>query len=127
MKANLQSKISDQQVKSFFNDGVVILRNVFDSEWISLLKNGIAKNLSEPGEGSRIWDRNRKGRFTLYDSDNWRRIKEYRKFVFESTTKEIAARLLNSRKVNFFLKPFLFAQKVSNSLHHGTRMNHSGL
>ena len=48
MKANLQSKISDQQVKSFFNDGVVILRNVFDSEWISLLKNGITKNLSEP-------------------------------------------------------------------------------
>ena len=104
MKANLQSKISDQQVKSFFNDGVVFLRNVFDSEWISLLKNGIAKNLSEPGEGSRIWDRNRKGRFTLYDSDNWRRIKEYRKFVFESTTKEIAARLLNSRKVNFFFE-----------------------
>ena len=127
MKAILQSKISDQQVKSFFNDGVVILRNVLDFEWISLLKNGIAKNLSEPGEGSRIWDRNRKGRFTLYDSDNWRRIKEYRKFVFESTTKEITARLLNSRKVNFFLKPFLFAQKVSNSLHHGTRMNHSGL
>lgn len=61
MKANLQSKISDPQVKSFFNDGVVLLRNVFDSEWISLLKKGIAKNLSEPSEGSRIWDRNRKG------------------------------------------------------------------
>ena len=85
MNANLQSIISDQQVKSFFNDGVVILRNVFDFEWISLLKNGIAKNLSEPGEGSRIWDRNRKGRFTLYDSDNWFRIKEYRKFIFESS------------------------------------------
>ena len=104
MKANLLSKISDQQVKSFFNDGVVILRNVFDSEWISLLKKGIAKNLSEPGEDSRIWDRNRKGGFTLYDSDNWRRIKEYRKFVFESTTNEIAARLLNSREVNFFFE-----------------------
>ena len=57
MKANLQSKISDKQVESFFKNGVVILRNVFDSEWISLLKNGIARNLSEPGEGSRIWDR----------------------------------------------------------------------
>ena len=54
MKANLLSKISNQQVKSFFNDGAVILRNVFDSEWISLLKKGIAKNLSEPGEDSRI-------------------------------------------------------------------------
>ena len=82
MKANLQSKISDQQVKSFFNDGVVILRNVFDSEWISLLKNGIAKNLSEPGEGSRIWDRNRKGRLTLYDSDNWRRFLSYNCFIY---------------------------------------------
>ena len=54
MKANLLSKISDQQVKSFFNDGAVILRNVFDYEWKSLLNKGIAKNLSEPGEDSRI-------------------------------------------------------------------------
>ena len=43
MKANLQSKISNQQVKSFFNDGVVILRNVFDSEWISLLKMALPR------------------------------------------------------------------------------------
>jgi len=26
MKANLLSKISDQQVKSFFNDGVIMIR-----------------------------------------------------------------------------------------------------
>ena len=104
MKSKLTSTISDQQVESFFNDGVVILRNYFDCEWINILKNGIAENLSEPGEGSRIWDRNRNGGFTLYDSDNWRRIEEYRKFIFESSTKEIAARLLNSRKVNFFFE-----------------------
>ena len=112
MKAILQSKISDQQVKSFFNDGVVILRNVFDSEWISLLKYGIAKNLFEPGEGSHIWDRNRKEGFTLHDSDNWHKIKEYRKFIFERSTKEIAARLLNSRKVNLFFEPIFVRSEV---------------
>ena len=111
MKANLLSKISDQQVATFYKDGVVILRNCFDAEWISLLKKGISKNLSEPGERSRIWDRNRNGGFTLYDSDNWCRIKEYEKFVFESSTGEIAAKLLNSRKVNFFFEA-IFARSA---------------
>ena len=75
---------------------------MFSAEWVELLKSGVSRNLAEPGERTRIWDRNDEGQYTLYDSDNWHRIDEYRKFVFESSTKEIAAKLLNTSKVNFF-------------------------
>ena len=75
---------------------------MFSAEWIELLKTGVSRNLAEPGERTRIWDRSDEWKYTLYDSDNWGRIDEYRKFVFDSSTKEIAAKLLNTSKVNFF-------------------------
>ena len=102
MKDSPNIKISDQHVETFSKDGVVFLSNMFSAEWVELLKTGVSRNLAEPGERTRIWDRNDEGEYTLYDSDNWRRIDEYRKFVFESSTKEIAAKLLNTSKVNFF-------------------------
>ena len=102
MKDSQTVNISDQQVETFSRDGVVILRNMFSADWIRLLKAGIARNLAEHGERTRIWDRSPDGKYTLYDSDNWGRIDEYRKFVFESSIRVIASRLLNTSKVNSF-------------------------
>ena len=104
MKDSQTVNISDQQVETFSRDGVVILRNMFSADWIRLLKAGIARNLAEHGERTRIWDRSPDGKYTLYDSDNWGRIDEYRKFVFESSIRVIASRLLNTSKVNFFFE-----------------------
>ncbi len=104
MKDSQTVNISDQQVETFSRDGVVILRNMFSADWIRLLKAGIARNLAEHGERTRIWDRSSDGKYTLYDSDNWGRIDEYRKFVFESSIRVIASRLLNTSKVNFFFE-----------------------
>ena len=77
-------KISDQHVETFSRNGVVFLSNMFSAEWVEFLKTGVSRNLAEPGERTRIWDRNDEGEYTLYDSDNWRRIDDYRKFIFES-------------------------------------------
>ncbi|MBS1256566.1 MAG: hypothetical protein MAG581_02391 [Deltaproteobacteria bacterium] len=104
MKDSQTVNIRDQQVETFSRDGVVILRNMFSADWIRLLKAGIARNLAEHGERTRIWDRSPDGKYTLYDSDNWGRIDEYRKFVFESSIRVIASRLLNTSKVNFFFE-----------------------
>ena len=82
MKDKPNVGISDQHVETFSRVGVVFLRNMFSAEWVELLKIGVSRNLAEPGERTRIWYRNDEGQYTLYDSDNWRRIDEYRKFVF---------------------------------------------
>ena len=127
MKDSPNMKISDQHVETFSRDGVVFLSNMFSAEWVELLKTGVSRNLAEPGERTRIWDRNDEGQYTLYDNDNWRRIDEYRKFVFESSTKEIAAKLLNTSKVNFFMRRSLCVLMVCSSGHLGIRMNHTGV
>ena len=74
MKDSPNVRISDQHVETFSRDGVVFLRNMFSAKWVELLKTGVSRNLAEPGERTRIWDRNDEGQYTLYDSDNWRRI-----------------------------------------------------
>ena len=94
--------ITDQDRETFQSEGVVFLPCVFDKDWIQSLKEGVRKNLASPGNRMRIWDRSKKDKITLYDSDNWRRIEEYQNFVYEGPSKEIACSLLKTSKVNFF-------------------------
>ena len=54
-------KINDQHVETFSRDGVVFLSNMFLAEWVELLKTGVSRNLVEPRERTRIWDRNDEG------------------------------------------------------------------
>ncbi|MGI9598164.1 MAG: phytanoyl-CoA dioxygenase family protein [Acidimicrobiales bacterium] len=94
--------ISDDVIERFSTDGVVYLQGALSGHWIDLLRRGIEKNLASPSERGRLWNRDEHGRTTFYDSQVWRRIPEYRRFVLESPMAEIACRLLGSSRVNFF-------------------------
>ena len=61
MKDSPNVRISDQHVETFSRDGVVFLKTMFSAEWVELLKTGVSRNLAEPGERTRIWDRNDEG------------------------------------------------------------------
>ena len=95
-------QIKDLDKKTFQNMGVVFLPEMFDNDWIQSLKEGVGKNLANPGNRMRIWDRSDKDKITLYDSDNWRRIEEYKNYIYEGPSKEIACSLLDTSRVNFF-------------------------
>jgi|TARA_B110000914_G_scaffold224785_1_gene243593 ectoine hydroxylase-related dioxygenase (phytanoyl-CoA dioxygenase family) len=94
--------ISKQQITEFDTKGVVFLDNYFSKAWIEKLKIGIGKNILNPGKEKRVWSKESEGQYTFYDSDNWRKIPEYREFVEKSSMKNVAAKLLNTQKVNFF-------------------------
>ena len=102
MNKNLMKEITNEQVNNFYEDGVVFLEGYFNSDWVEILRKGISKNLASPGKRKRVWNRDVDGKFTLYDSENWQRIKEYRTFILEGPTKDIALKLLQTNKVNFF-------------------------
>ena len=102
MNKHLPIQITTDQKQQFARDGVVCLRGLFDENWITLLTAGIELNLLEPGEHSRIWDRTDNNRTVFYDSDNWRRISQYRQFVYESPCVSVATALLDTDSVNFF-------------------------
>lgn len=112
--------------ETFSKDGVVLIPNAIDQFWIDLLDRGIQKNINLPTERGRVWDRDEQGRTCFYDSQAWREISEYQDFIEKSPLASVAAQLLNTKRVNFFLMRFLFEHPAHSSAPHFIRMNPIG-
>ena len=102
MNSHLPRPITPEEIETYDRDGVVLLAGMFDADWIELLVRGLDANRHEPTTRSRIYDRDDAGRTFFYDSQAWMRIEEYRRFVFDSPCAEIAGRLMQASRVNFF-------------------------
>lgn len=105
--------VTTEIIEQFASDGVVCLRQVIAPKWIESLTIGIDKNIAEPSERGRVWNRDPEGRVCLYDSQCWRSIDEYRDFVLHSPMAEIAGRLMGVESVNFFFDA-IFARTPGN-------------
>ena len=90
MNTDTPRDMTPEEIATYHRDGVVPLPAMFDRGWIELLKQGLAANRERPTERSRVWDRDAAGRTMFYDSQAWRRIGEYRQFIFESPAAQIA-------------------------------------
>lgn len=94
--------ITHDEIEAFRTDGVVKLDAMFGSEWIDLLRAGMADHLDAPTERSRIWDRDEQNRTMQWDSMAWQRVPAYQRFVFDSPAAAIAGQVMGSRDVHFY-------------------------
>jgi len=94
--------VADSVVDEFERDGVVCLRQVFEPKWIDVLAAGIERNLAEPSALAKRYTPDGKPGLFLGDYCSWRRIPEYRDFLFGSPAAAIAGRFMRSAKVNLF-------------------------
>lgn len=93
--------LDQQTVKHFQKDGVTVLRGLF-SDWVEVLRDGIAANMAEPNPNARIYQEgDDSGRFFV-DYCSWPRIPQYRDFIFNSSVAEIGAELMDSKQVQLF-------------------------
>jgi len=99
---NIPREITAEEVETYHRDGVVLLTEMFDTDWIDLLQRGLIENCGNPTYRSRTWDRDENGRTMFYDSQAWQRIDEYRRFVFDSPAARIAGKMMRSSTVNFY-------------------------
>jgi len=95
-------RVCTEDIQTFATDGVVCLRGVIEQDWIDRLLNGVEHTLANPSPRSRLWNRDSEGRESRYDSQVWRTRPEYGDFVRSSPLGEIAGRLMQSSRVNFF-------------------------
>ena len=94
-------KLSQQAIDEFCSQGVTALRGVF-GEWVEPLRDGVERNLAEPGPWVKHYTaEDETGRF-FGDYCNWGRIPEYRDFVVHSPAGLIGAQLMASNTVRFF-------------------------
>jgi len=102
MNNELLRHISTEEIDIYHRDGVVPLRGMFDKDWIKLLNKGLDVNCESPTERSRIWDKNDAGHTMFYDTLAWRKIEEYKKFIFDSPAAQICGQLMKTTTVHYF-------------------------
>ena len=97
----LHPLVTQDQIDAFQKDGVVLVPGLF-ADHVETLRAGIARNMSDPGPyaAENLKDGER-GRF-FDDYCNWTRIPEFEDVVRNSPAAEVAANLMQSRRVQMF-------------------------
>lgn len=93
--------VTDRMVEDFQRDGVVLVKGLW-KDWVEPLRAGIERNMAEPGpyaaenlkpgEGGRFFD----------DYCNWTRIPEFAEVIKGSDVAPVAAKLMQSDRVQMF-------------------------
>ena len=102
-----------QKNKSLQNEGVVVLNNVINKHWLKKLQIGIQKNFSDPSKYKCVYEKINNKELFYDDYCNWKRILEYKDFLFNSGIANIASQLMNSKKVNLFHEHVLIKESGS--------------
>jgi ectoine hydroxylase-related dioxygenase (phytanoyl-CoA dioxygenase family) len=102
MNIDLPRRITSDEIETYHRDGVVLLPEMFDADWIELLQTGLIANCENPTDRSRVWNRDTEGRTMFWDSQAWQGIEQYRRFIFDSPAAQIAGKLMGSKHINFF-------------------------
>jgi ectoine hydroxylase-related dioxygenase (phytanoyl-CoA dioxygenase family) len=102
MNNDVPRAITADEIATYHRDGVVLLPEMFDADWIELLTIGLDANCERPTDRSRVWDRDAEGRTMFWDSQAWQGIEQYRRFIFNSPAAPIAGELMGSTHINFF-------------------------
>ena len=94
--------INKSIINRYNKQGVIVLRNIISKKWISILKQGLKKNFDKPSKYKCVYEKNNKKELFYDDYCNWKRITEYKNFIFNSNIAFIAKVLMQSNKVNLF-------------------------
>jgi ectoine hydroxylase-related dioxygenase (phytanoyl-CoA dioxygenase family) len=94
--------ITSQHVADFEREGVVVLRGVFASEWVELVRDGIEQDLRALGPLHTVQQEKDAPGYFVTDFCMSQRIAAFRRFILESNAGEIAATLMRSTRCNFF-------------------------
>jgi len=101
-------KINLKKIKADYElNGVTVIRNIIDEKWINSMRSAIDSILNNPGLASiEYTPQNNNGRY-YGDFFIWRRNSTFKSFAFDSNLPELAAKLVDSSKINFFYDQLL--------------------
>jgi ectoine hydroxylase-related dioxygenase (phytanoyl-CoA dioxygenase family) len=94
-------QLDPSRIDEFQTDGAVLIKGLFD-DWVDLIREGIEKNLAEPGPyAAENLKGGEPGRF-FDDYCNWHRIAEFEDVIRHSPAGIVAAQLMRSQRVQLF-------------------------
>ena len=93
--------VTTAMVSDFQRDGVVLVKGLW-RDWVTQLREGVARNMAEPGpHAAENLKPGEAGRF-FDDYCNWQRIPEFEQVIRQSQVAEVAAQLMQSSRVQMF-------------------------
>ena len=102
MTAPDTSVVDAATIEEFRRNGCTIVRGLFSPDEVEAIRDGIERNLAEPGPLFGVASRDDDpGRF-MEDFCNWQRIEEYRRIAFESRASDVAATLMGGTVVRLY-------------------------
>ncbi len=103
-------EIADEEVRAFQEDGVVLLKGMFEMDWVERVRELAEADMSTPGKMKQeLAGEGDPGRF-FNDTFLWPRNDEFRDIVFHSPAAGVAARLMEAGKVNIVFDQFLIKE-----------------
>jgi ectoine hydroxylase-related dioxygenase (phytanoyl-CoA dioxygenase family) len=103
------TSLTHEDVEAYQRDGVICLREVFDTRWLDIVAKGIRRNLEDPAlRYKNVSASGSTGRY-LTGMWNWQRIPEFEDFALNSPAGAIAGQLMQADAAvfledNWFIK-----------------------
>ncbi len=105
----LHPLITQQHVKVFQDEGVVLIRGLFNG-FVDTISRGIEQNLETPGEfAAENTGDGEQGRF-FDDYCNWSRVEPFKQVIYESPVAQVAANLMASKTAQLFHEHILIKE-----------------
>lgn len=105
--------LAAQEIEDFQRFGVVCLRKVLPDIWIEKLRVGVAKNLASPSIYACQYTKEGQPGSFRDDYCNWRRIDEYKEFIWWPKLGLIVSELMETEYVQFFHEHVFVKEKFT--------------
>jgi len=106
----LPREITDQERASFAEDGIVVLRQLFEPQWIEKLRDLAEEDMAKPGKlAQELVQPGGTGRF-FFDTFMWTYNEGFKDFALNSPCAEIAGQVMGSQKINLFFDQLLIKE-----------------
>lgn len=106
--------ITEQHIATYEDAGVVLLRGLFDNDWIDFLRDCVEADLKSPGVLAKDIKRGYDGVF-VSDTFVWANIPGFEKFIWDSPAAEIVATVMRSKKINLLFDQILVKEPGSET------------
>ena len=100
MNCTLKRDITDEQMRTYEEDGVVLIRDALDADWVKRVREAMERCYEKPTPwGKNVNPEGTPGRM-LFDVYMWTQDPDLRALAFESPLPQIVATLMRSQTIN---------------------------
>lgn len=117
----MNNLLNQKEIIKFKNDGAVLIKEIFNKNWIEKLRNGINKDIKNPSPRFARHTKFKNVPGYYEDFWIWDLHDEFKDFLFNSPASQIASELLDANQINLVMDNWFLREsgaKSSAPFHH---------